>query len=685
MKRMLALCPIMAVMALCAFNAPVKAAFPTKQEVIDDMVLVNDYWINGHSDSGDNKWARATYFEGNMAMYKVYPDQKYYNYAHSWAVKHNWKLNGGDSTRHADNQCAGQTYLELHSYDPQPYKIAHIKASIDNMVNSTKDNDWWWVDALQMAMPVFARFGDMYDDNKYYRKMWDLYHHTKYEHGGHGLYSDNADFAGGYHSYGDYLWWRDAAYDPPETSPNGDRVYWSRGNGWVVAAHVRTLEYLPETDPHYDEYLQTLLDMAASLKDRQLASGFWPVNLDDPAHSTTVHPNWTDTPETSGTAFFTYAIAWGINNGYLDDATYRPVVAKAWNAMVSTAVHPNGKLGWVQGVGKEPESSQPVTYESTADFGVGAFLLAGSEVVKMARGQMPVPQLGIYVAASDFSEVEALDASYTGVITAEFDVAPQRNGIDGVVCFADSSIKIRGYSSCAMLIRMSTNGVFDVRDGSTYRADATVRYNARDTYHVRMLTDLDAKTYDVYITAPGSAQVQIANDYAFRSDAPLTDNLGQICLKSGADGDYIVQDLNVHNDNHDNDTNLALDNVVDWSGQQVGNEAADACDGRTLPEARWSAQSFPQWIEIDLGANANLNRVRLFPYQNRAYQYRVEMKAEGGAYRKVVDRRSNIEGGEVIEDSFPPQTARYIRLTVTGAHGYTGGWVSIREFEVWGH
>jgi hypothetical protein len=283
--------------------------------------------------------------------------------------------------------------------------------------------------------------------------------------------------------------------------------------------------------------------MAASLKDRQLVSGFWPVNLDDPVHCKAV-PNCTDAPETSGTAFFTYAIAWGINKGHLDNATYRPVVEKAWNAMVAKAVHPNGKLGWVQGVGENPESSQPVTYESTADFGVGAFLLAGSEVVKMAGGPPPqLPGSDIYVSASDFSEVVELGSNHTGVITAEFDVEPQRNRIDGVVCFADSSVTISGYSSCAMLIRMYTNGVFEVRNGATYRADATVPYNARNTYHVRMLTDLDAQTYDVYVTAPGAAEVQIANDYAFRSDAPLTDSLGQLCLKSGADGDYLLKDL----------------------------------------------------------------------------------------------------------------------------------------------
>ena len=157
---------------------PAIGALPSKQEVIDTMILVNDHWIN-NSDYGDNGWARATYYEGNMAMYAVYPDQKYYDYALGWAESHHWELIGGDTTRIADNQCAGQTYLDLYEYVPAPYKIAHIQASIDRMVNSSKKDDWYWIDALQMAMPVFARFGAMYSDTDYYDKMYDLYHHTK--------------------------------------------------------------------------------------------------------------------------------------------------------------------------------------------------------------------------------------------------------------------------------------------------------------------------------------------------------------------------------------------------------------------------------------------------------------------------------------------------------------------------
>ncbi|MGC3979395.1 MAG: glycoside hydrolase family 88 protein [Paludibacteraceae bacterium] len=137
---------------------------------------------------------------------------------------------------------------------------------------------------------------------------------------------------------------------------------------------------MPENNSHRSEYISTFQQMAAALKDRQRADGCWGVSLDD--------PNEYAGPETSGTAFFIYAIAWGINNGLLDSSIYYPVVEKAWNGLTTIAVKSNGFLGYVQGVGAGPAYA-PET--STQDFGVGAFLLAGSEVVKLAAGIMPTP------------------------------------------------------------------------------------------------------------------------------------------------------------------------------------------------------------------------------------------------------------------------------------------------------
>jgi len=252
---------------------------------------------------------------------------------------------------------------------PQAYKIKDITTSINSMVFNTKADDWWWVDALYMAMPVFTKLGVIYNNTAYFDKMHALFSNTKNT---RHLFDTNTS-----------LWFRDESFDPPYKTPNNLNSYWSRGNGWALGALTRVLQQLPVTDIHRNDYVTTFQAMAAALKNIQRQDGFWNASL--------VDPNDYGGPETSGTSFFTYGIAWGINNGLLDSATYTPIVIKSWNGLVTMAMHSDGKLGYIQGVGSNPSSSQPVTYESTADFGVGAFLLAGSEIVKLATGVMPQP------------------------------------------------------------------------------------------------------------------------------------------------------------------------------------------------------------------------------------------------------------------------------------------------------
>lgn len=352
---------------------------PKKKKVLKSLQLANQYFMQKWPDPGksiitnkerpSNIWTRAVYYEGLMALYHIDPKKPYYAYAMDWGNKHNWGLRGGTATRNADDQCCGQTYIDLYLIDKQPERIKDIKSCIDNMVQSEKKDDWWWIDALQMAMPVFTKLGVIYNDTAYFSKMYDLYSYTKYHQGDKGLYNPI-----------DHLWWRDKEFDPPYKEPNGEDCYWSRGNGWVLAALARTLDQLPKDNIHYKEYLQDFTDMAAALVPLQRSDGFWNVSLHDSTHF--------GGKETSGTALFTYGMAWGINNGILDRKTYLPIVIKAWNAMAKDALHPNGFLGYVQGTGKEPKDSQPVTYNSVPDFedyGLGCFLLAGSEIYQLKK------------------------------------------------------------------------------------------------------------------------------------------------------------------------------------------------------------------------------------------------------------------------------------------------------------
>ncbi|RZL39157.1 MAG: glycoside hydrolase family 88 protein [Pedobacter sp.] len=359
-------------------SACVAQKLPAKKEVMKVMELTNAYFMNKWPDAGksittnkvrpSNLWTRAVYYEGLMALYELNPDKQYYDYAVQWGEKHKWGLRNGVKTRDADDQAAGQTYIDLYKIDPKPERIKDIKTSIDVMIKSGKVNDWTWIDALQMGMPVFAKLAVLTKDDTYYEYMYKMYMHTKNVEGG-GLYNAK-----------DGLWWRDKDFVPPYKEPNGQDCYWSRGNGWVVAALVRVLEIMPENAPHRDEYLKTYHEMIKALVPLQRTDGFWNVSLEDPTNY--------GGKETSGTALFAYGMAWGVNKGILDKKVYLPIITKSWNAMTKDAVQKSGFIGYMQGTGKEPKDGQPVTYTSMPDFedyGLGCYLLAGTEVYKLKK------------------------------------------------------------------------------------------------------------------------------------------------------------------------------------------------------------------------------------------------------------------------------------------------------------
>jgi rhamnogalacturonyl hydrolase YesR len=349
--------------------SPPSSTLPSTAAITTVLRRVADHWIGAHGNPGDNLWANATFMSGLMALYRLTADTRYLSYTRTWAQNHGYGLSGGATTRDADNQCAGQAYLDLYEAESDPAALTAIESCLHRMTYTDqvgKNDDWWWDDALHMAMPGFARLGALRGDTGYYAKMHRLYQHTKSAEGGPGLY----DPARG-------LWYRDKNFLPGGImSPSGKPVLWSRGNGWVAAAHTKILKVLPAGWSDTAEYRSTLQKLVAAVAAVQRSDGFWNVNLADPQH----FPG----PETSGTVFFCYATSYAVGAGLADRATYLPVAARAWNGLVATAVHPDGVLGYIQKVGDRPDSSQPVTYDSTADFGVGGFLLAGTELARLA-------------------------------------------------------------------------------------------------------------------------------------------------------------------------------------------------------------------------------------------------------------------------------------------------------------
>jgi unsaturated rhamnogalacturonyl hydrolase len=308
------------------------------------------------------------YFEGLLGLHAVAPRAEWLDYALDWAQFHDWSLR--PSVTNADNQCAGQPYFDLFELDGSndSKRIDAVRKSLDAMVEEPSSSSWTWIDAIQMSMPVFARLGVWAKQSTYLTKMHALYTHTRNVEGG-GLYDTSTG-----------LWWRDAKWKPPQAqTPSGKNVYWSRGNGWVFAALARVLERLPADAAHRAEYERDFVALAAALRTRQRSDGFWNASLDDPQHF--------GGPETTGTSLFIYGMAWGIQHDLLTEEQYGPVIRRAWLGLLAQSVRADGFLGFVQSTGEDPSDGQPLSADKQPDFedyGVGCFLLAGSELAKLA-------------------------------------------------------------------------------------------------------------------------------------------------------------------------------------------------------------------------------------------------------------------------------------------------------------
>lgn len=352
---------------------------PKANDVLLTAQKANRYFMEKYSDytatstvrgttRPSNIWTRGVYYEGLMALNEIAPAEAYYKYAHGWAQFHKWNFRHGITTRNADDYCAAQTYIDLYRLKPDDNDLSATLALSNLLLNLNEHGDWTWIDAIQMGMPVLAKMGTTMNEPRYYEKMWNMYCATR------------NDIGGGLFNVEEGLWWRDADFVPPYKEPNGKNCYWSRGNGWVYATYVRIINEIPADESHRGTYIADFLLMSQALAKCQRSDGFWNVSLH-------CEENYGG-KETTGTALFVYGMAWGIRNGLLERAKYLPIVLKAWNAMVQEAVHSDGFLGYVQGTGKEPKDSQPVTYDTVPDFedfGVGCFLLAASEVYRLAQ------------------------------------------------------------------------------------------------------------------------------------------------------------------------------------------------------------------------------------------------------------------------------------------------------------
>lgn len=325
--------------------------------IIHILNQVNNYQKENPGLTDDRNWERATYYTGVMAFYNATRDERLLDQALNWAESHNWKV-GTEWMFPANRYTCVQTYLEIffHTLDTsQIYKAWDFMDSEIVRSKPTYLSGWYYVDALYVGPPAFVMMSKATGDSKYSDYINPVYWEIANQ-----LYEPEIG-----------LFYRDSKARFEEQSENGKSVIWSRGNGWAMASIPRIMTYLPQDNPYNKKYKDLLIKMANELINRQGEDGFWRPNLDDPLE----YPM----PESSGTAFFTYAIAWGINHGILDEAIFKPVVEKAWKGLCSV-VDEEGKVGWGQLIGRGPSS---IKAEDTGEYVSGAFLLAGSEVLKM--------------------------------------------------------------------------------------------------------------------------------------------------------------------------------------------------------------------------------------------------------------------------------------------------------------
>lgn len=371
--------PLLAALAMsltaCAAQTPAQSPAPrpalsdawSKPDLMAAMTAVADWQLEHPSRHPTYHWAQAAFYTGVMALADVASTNKYHKAMLMTSRNMGFQL--GPRWGHADDHAVGQTYAQLYLSERNPDMLVGMRRVMDPMLEMPLDGsleweddvalrEWAWCDALFMSPPALALLARATGDRRYLELMNKLWWKTT-------DYLYDAD---------EKLYLRDSRYFD-RREPNGKKMFWSRGNGWVFAGLARVLMAVPAGDPMRPRFERLFVDMAERLVALQPKDGFWRASLLDPQSV----PN----PESSGTGFFVYGLAAGVNMGLLPADRFEPAIRSGWSALVSAVDREGeniGKLGFVQEIGHAPGSA---TRETTEVYGPGAFLLAGSEILKM--------------------------------------------------------------------------------------------------------------------------------------------------------------------------------------------------------------------------------------------------------------------------------------------------------------
>ena len=361
---------------ISSWAAPVPAEKPSgldRAEVLSVARKVADWQVkefpnNPYAVKEPKGWIAGALYLGMYDWAELSGEEGYFNWLKKVFNRQYWQV--ADRMYHADDVCVSQTYIDMYNKYKEEKMLLPTLARIDWVINNPSkgglDIDyskplsyerWSWCDALFMAPGVYTRLYTLTGNKKYM------------------IFSD-AEFKATYnHLYDkeEHLFFRDSRYFNQKEA-NGKKVFWGRGNGWVIGGLAEILKTLPENDTEYRPFYQQLFcELSERLAGLQNKDGFW--------HASLLDPDSYPSPETSATGFIVYGLAYGVNQGYLPADKYLPVIEKGWKALVS-AVEPDGKLGWVQPVGADPKK---VTRDMTELYGTGALLMAAVEIYTLSE------------------------------------------------------------------------------------------------------------------------------------------------------------------------------------------------------------------------------------------------------------------------------------------------------------
>lgn len=372
-KRLLFIAAFLTLLSCSATKKITETNAIEKREVNAAMIKALE-WQEAHPIFAihPTDWTNGAYYTGVARAHRTTKNMMYMAALKNQAVKNDW--NTFKRLYHADDVAISYSYLyvaanekrrnfadleptkkflDAHLYEPNRWKDGKSKDIKGETIL------WWWCDALFMAPPVINFYAKQIDQPKYLEAMHKYYMETY-----NRLYDQEEN-----------LFARDLRYvwqgnENDSKEPNGKKIFWSRGNGWVIGGLALLLEDLPKDYEHRDFYVNLYKEMAAKLLEIQPKDGLWRTSL--------LSPESYNHGEVSGSGFHTFAIAWGINNGLIDKK-YTSAVKKAWKALAACQ-HDDGRVGWVQNIGAFPE---PASKDSYQNFGTGAFLMAGSEILKL--------------------------------------------------------------------------------------------------------------------------------------------------------------------------------------------------------------------------------------------------------------------------------------------------------------